>query len=82
MLPVLFRGEKHYEPEAWWYLISQTAPGKVKSQGGLPHCIASFLYREFLGTSKTNWPVLQFATKHFRNRMWLESFYMARAGYK
>jgi hypothetical protein len=32
MLPVLIQGEKHCEPEAWWYLISRMAPGKKELQ--------------------------------------------------
>jgi hypothetical protein len=31
---VLFQGERHCEPGAWWYLISRTAPGVAKPQRG------------------------------------------------
>ncbi len=52
MLPVLIQGEKHFEPEAWLYLISRMAPGKEKTSAQLSETV----YRESVGGSKANWP--------------------------
>ena len=47
MLPVPIQGEKHCEPEAWWYLISRMAPGKGKN----------FSATKRDGISRTGWRV-------------------------